>query len=120
MESKQKMAKKTRPRLLRRLQRLTGGLGRREWLLQGTIRLRKIIRARRGQGEKTYGPYYQWTFKESGKTVTVNLSAAQLGAFRRAIKRQRQVEKLLAEMRQLSRQFLEATTQGVVRRKTNG
>ena len=117
MESKRKMAGLTRARTVRRFRRLAGQLGRSEWVLRGTIRPRRIVAARRGRGEKSYGPYYQWTFKEAGKTVTVNLSAAQLGAFQRAITRQRQVERLLAEMRGLSRQFLEATTNGVIKRK---
>ena len=48
---------------------------------------------------KTYGPYYQWTWKQEGKTVTVNLAAGQRRAFQRAIANQRRLEKTLAALR---------------------
>ena len=103
-------------RLRRRLRRLAALVGRNEWVLVGTIRPRTIP-ARRGASGNLLGPYYQWTFKEQGKTVTVNLSAEQVRPFQRAIDRQRRIEATLLEMRRLSRQFLEATTRGVKRRK---
>ena len=91
-------------------------LGKTGWVLVGTIRPRRIP-ARRGGSKKLLGPYCQWTFKERGKTVTVNLSASQVKVFQRAIDEQRKVENLLAEMRLLSREFLEGATRGVKRRK---
>jgi hypothetical protein len=105
------------PRLCRRLQRLADRLGKAEWVLVGTILPRRIP-ARHGASRKRLGPYYQWTFKEAGKTVTVNLSASQVKLFQRAIDRQRQVEQILEQMRHLSRQFLDATTHGVTKRKS--
>jgi hypothetical protein len=66
---------------------------------------------------KSFGPYYQWTFKEAGKTVTVNLTAEQAESFGQAIARHRMLEETIAEMRALSRKILEATTPGVKRRK---
>ncbi len=110
----ERIVKMTRPndrradRLQRRLERLAARLGKTRWVLVGTIRPRRVL-ARRGASRKLLGPYYQWTFKDAGKTVTVNLSATQVPLFQRAIDAQRKVEKLLAEMRALSRQFLEAT-----------
>jgi hypothetical protein len=95
--------------------RLAGALGRPGLLLQGTIGERTIRRAVAGV-EKSYGPYYQWTWKERGKTVTVNLSAAQRNAFERAIKNQRKLEATLERLRELSRRILELTTTGVPRR----
>ena len=103
-------------RLRRDLQRLARRLGKTRRVLVGTIRPRRIP-ARRGASRKLLGPYYQWTFKDRGKTVTVNLSASQLKPFQRAIDQQRHVEELLARMRALSREFLEATTRGVKRRQ---
>jgi hypothetical protein len=87
-------------------------------LLQGTI---NTVRPRRpdpagGGKTKTYGPYYQWTWKQQGKTVTVNLAAGQRRAFRRAIANQRRMEETLAALRDLSRQILDLTTQGVPKR----
>jgi len=103
-------------RLRRRFERLAGRLAGTGWVLVGTIRPRWLP-PRRGGSKKRLGPYYQWTFKEAGKTVTVNLSAAQVKPFQRAIDRQRKQEALLAQMRTISRQYLEATTHGVKRRK---
>ena len=102
--------------LRRRFERLTTRLGQTPWVLVGTIRPRRLP-ARRAGAKPWLGPYYQWTFKERGKTVTVNLSASQAAPFQRAIAANRKVEASLAAMRALSRQFLEATTQGVNRRK---
>ena len=101
-------------RLRRRIERLAARLGRLGCVLVGTIRPRWIP-ARRGKAKGRLGPYYQWTFKDRGKTVTVNLAPSQVQLFQQAIDRQRRADHLLAEMRALSRQFLEATTQGVKR-----
>ena len=101
-------------RLRRRIERLAAQLGRLGCVLVGTIRPRWIP-ARRGKVKRRLGPYYQWTFKDQGKTVTVNLAPAQVKLFQQAIDRQRRADRLLAEMRALSRQFLEAATQGVKR-----
>lgn len=103
-------------RLRRRIERLAAQLGRPGCVLVGTIRPRWIP-ARRGKAKGRLGPYYQWTFKDRGKTVTVNLAPAQVKLFQQAIDRQRRAEDLLAEMRALSRQYLEATTHGVKRHK---
>jgi len=70
-----------------------------------------------GTTAQNYGPYYEWTFKQDGRTVTVNLSASQQRHFRRAIERQRRLAATLDQMRAISREFLEATTKGVSRRK---
>jgi len=105
-------------RLRQRFGRLAARLGKTGWILLGTIHERRIrAPAETGHRSKTYGPYYQWTFKREGRTITVNLSASQRQAFRKAIQRQRTIEKLLDEMRSVSRQFLEATTLGVPKRK---
>jgi hypothetical protein len=68
---------------------------------------------------KKYGPYYQWTFKREGKTVSANLSGSQAPLWRRAIAEHRKLETILAEMRDISRKLLEATTQGPQRREHN-
>ena len=88
-------------------------------ILQGTITERTITKKKSGgKGEtKTIGPYYQWTFKREGKTATVNLSKAQIKRFQKAIDANKKVEGILKELRELSREILEATTKGVERRK---
>ena len=104
----------------RRYARLTSRLARLGFILQGTITERTVLRAdpHAPGKEKTYGPYYQWTFKRRGKTVTVNLTASQAKTYQRAIDNHRKMEKTLEEMRTLSLEILEAKTQGVRRRKS--
>src|SRR5437773_8201193 len=101
-----------------RYARLAAPLARCGLLLQGTI---SEVRPRRStpsgaQAFKIYGPYYQWTWKQAGKTVTVNLAAEQHRAFQRAINNQRKIEKTLAALRDLSRRILELTTHSVPKR----
>lgn len=105
--------------LRRRYARLAARVGRVGLVLQGTITERTIVRPDGAEPHrhKAYGPYYQWTWKQEGKTVTVNLSASQAKVFQRAIDNQRKLTDLLGEMRTLSRQILEATTVGVNKRK---
>jgi hypothetical protein len=88
-------------------------------VLQGTITERTIVRPDPDSPdrEKRYGPYYQWTWKRHGKTVTVNLTATQAKVYQKAITAHRTLEKTLDEMRALSLAMLEQTTQGVKKRK---
>lgn len=59
------------------------------------------------------GPYYQWTWKERGKTRTRNLSPPRARAWGRAIKSQRRLEKIILEMRELSLRILEERFSGL-------
>jgi hypothetical protein len=97
------------------LRKRLGGLG---LIVQGTITPRYIQQTdpQDRRKKKSYGPYYQWTWKKKGKTVTVNLSDQQSKAFRQAIRNQRQLETLLGEMRTLSLEILNLTTSGVQKR----
>jgi uncharacterized iron-regulated protein len=103
----------------RRYARLAARLAKLGPVLQGTITERTVRRddPRRPGEKKAYGPYYQWTFKRNGKTVTVNLSRSQAKVYQRAINNQRKLEETTQEMRELSLQILESTTTGVVKRK---
>jgi len=84
----------------------------------GTITPRTITRRNPEdkRRKKTYGPYYQWTYKLQGKTVTVNLTKDQAVEFRKAIDNQRRLEGILSKMLELSRTILQNTTAGVRRR----
>jgi hypothetical protein len=88
-------------------------------VLQGSILPRTIARRdpRAPGRRRPYGPYYQWTRKLGGRTINVNLSAAQAQDFGRAIARHRRLEATLDRMRQLSLKMLEASTEGVKKRK---
>jgi len=103
----------------RRYASLVQRLAKTGFVLQGTITERRIQRqdpAHPGH-DKPYGPYYQWTMKREGKTVTVNLTAAQARAYGRAIAEYRKLEHTLDQMRALALEILEATTPGVSKRK---
>lgn len=98
--------------LERRYRKLAERLAASGPILQGTITERTITRE-----DRTLGPYYQWTFKRAGKTVTVNLSAGQVELLRNALANNRELEGILTQMRELSLQICEAKTEGVKRRK---
>lgn len=106
-------------RLKKRYERLAARLAKLGPIVQGTITERTITKEdpHNPGNPKTIGPYYQWTFKRSAKTVTVNLSASQRKPFQKAIDNNRKLETLLTQMRELSHQVLDATTQGVQKRK---
>ena len=105
--------------LQRRYMRLVERLGKTSLILQGTILPRTIVRPdpKDPGKKKTLGPYYQWTFKQAGKTTTVNLTPSQAKAYQKAIDNQRRMERIIQEMRQLSLRILEDSTVSVKRRK---
>ena len=99
--------------------RLAARLSKLNFIAQGTITERTIMRPdpEHPTTQRAYGPYYQWTWKKQGKTVTVNLTAPQAKAFQKAIDEHRKLDAILDEMRAISRQFLDSTTPGVKKRK---
>jgi hypothetical protein len=99
--------------------RLAARLSKLKFITQGTITERTVMRPdpEHPTTHRAYGPYYQWTWKKEGKTVTVNLTAPQAKAFQKAIDEHRKLDALLDEMRALSRQFLDSTIPGVKKRK---
>jgi len=84
----------------------------------GTITPRTIVKPdpKDARKKKTYGPYYQWTYKLQGKTVTVNLTKDQAVQFQKAIDNQRRLEDILRQMLELSRTIMQSTTVSVQRR----
>ena len=114
-----KMDRRSQPDLKKRYAQLVDQLGRIGLVLPGTVTERRIVgqASKKQVDRKKYGPYYQWTRKVNGKTITVNLSEAQVDLFRRAIDNNRKFEQILREMRQISLQRLENETQSVKRRR---
>jgi hypothetical protein len=107
-------------KLEQRRQYLATRLARFGLILQGTI-TERTIRGEKDKKQKpgqTYGPYYQWTFKREGKTVTVNLTQEQAQIYQKAIDNNRELELILKELREISEQILDAQTEGVRRRNT--
>ncbi len=111
--------KKALSTLKKRYAKLKAQLSATDLILQGTITERTITKKESGaRGDtKMRGPYYQWTFKREGKTVTINLSKAQTSRFQKAIDANKKAEAILKQMREVTREILEESTQGVARRK---
>lgn len=105
--------------LERKYQRLAARLANLKVMAQGTITERTIERdsAAEAGKKRVYGPYYQWTFKDKGKTVTVNLAPKQAQVYQRAIEEHRKMEAIVEEMLIVSLEILEMKTDGVTRRK---
>jgi uncharacterized iron-regulated protein len=104
--------------LQKRYQRLQEELAQVGLIALGTITPRLIIKSdpEDKTKRKTYGPYYQWTYKQQGKTVTVNLTRSQTREFQKAINNQRKLERIVAKMLALSKTILQSTTEGVAKR----
>jgi hypothetical protein len=98
-----------------RLKKVLAGVG---LIAQGTIIPRRITKPDPSdrRKKKSYGPYYQWTMKIKGRTVTINLSPSQVREFKKAIANNRKIENTLTRMRELSEQILNGSTVGVTRR----
>ncbi|MHB8875242.1 MAG: DUF6788 family protein [Myxococcaceae bacterium] len=54
-----------------------------------------------------HGPYYQWTRKVRGKTVTVRLTGEEAKAFEEWIANGRQLDKIVAQMESVSLRITE-------------
>ncbi|OYV48007.1 MAG: hypothetical protein B7X06_02175 [Verrucomicrobia bacterium 21-51-4] len=111
--------KRTEEALQRQYRKLASKLAATGPIIQGTITERVIEKQpeQKGEAGKSYGPYYQWTFKNAGKTTTVNLTAKQAKLFQKAIENNQELENHLKEMRRLSRQIFESVAVGVKRRE---
>jgi hypothetical protein len=57
-----------------------------------------------------HGPYHYWTRKSAGKTVGMMLTEDELPVYREWIKNQRNVERILREMRKVSTRVLAIRT----------
>ena len=57
-----------------------------------------------------HGPYHYWTRKACGKTVGLKLTADELGLYREWIKNNRELERLVKEMRRISSRVLALIT----------
>ena len=51
---------------------------------------------------RLHGPYYQWTTKVAGKTVTRRLTDREAALYREWIANNRQLRQLITQMRQIS------------------
>jgi hypothetical protein len=102
-------------KLEKRFRRLARSLAQTGLILQGSVN--EVTPEPLRPGANPRGPYYVWTWKLKAKTHTVALSKAQVGTFQKAIANHRKLKKIIGQMRELSWQILETTTEGVKKRK---
>ena len=101
--------------LIRSFNRQVGEVEPDGYILQGSVVRRNL--QRRVQGAlKSYGPYYLWTRKINNKTTTRALTAEQAQIIRDAIRRNRQLEQRLEDLRFLSEKIIDAVTPCVAKR----
>lgn len=87
---------------------------------RGTV-LRRFIRCGRpscrcqANPPKLHGPYYQWTRKVKGKTVTVRLTKEQARLLQQWIANGRQLDRIVAEMERVSHRLTERLLQAAPR-----
>lgn len=86
------------------------------WICTGSAVARTYRRGAAGGRKTRSGPYYSWTRKQKGRTVTTALSRTQYDLLRAAIRRQRKLAAILAAMHALSIRSILAATPGVERR----
>jgi hypothetical protein len=92
-------------------QELKADLAQIEYFSKGTL-LARMVRCGKPQcvcgkdPAKRHGPYYEWTYKARGKTVTVRLAPEAAPLFRAATRQYRKLKTILDRMETLSRQVL--------------
>lgn len=64
---------------------------------------------------KLHGPYYEWTRKVSGKTVSVRLSEQQAGLLGQWIANARHLDQIVAEIERVSLRLTEPLLQGAAK-----
>ena len=96
---------------LQRFEELKVALTQIEYFSKGTV-LARMVKCGRPKclcgvnPKKRHGPYYEWTYKEKGKTVNVRLTAEAAPIFRNAAQQYRALKTTLARLEKLSRQAI--------------
>jgi hypothetical protein len=93
---------------LQRFEELKAALTQIEYFSKGTV-LARMVKCGRSKcpcgvnPKKRHGPYFEWTYKENGKTVNVRLTAEAAPIFQNAAKQYRALKSNLARLEKLSR-----------------
>lgn len=104
----------------KRFQELKADLTQIEYFAKGTV-LARMVRCGKPQcacakePSKRHGPYYEWTYKAGGKTVTVRLSPETAKFFQAAVRQYRKLKTILNRLEKLSRQVLAKLAKDAVR-----
>ncbi|MBM3748400.1 MAG: hypothetical protein FJW34_21675 [Acidobacteria bacterium] len=106
-----------------RFQQLKRELERLEYFCKGTVlkRLMKCGKAQcacRRDPAKRHGPYFEWTYKEKGKTVNVKLTPETAPLYRVASQQYRKLKALLHRLERLSLTGLRAQAKRAQSKRT--
>jgi hypothetical protein len=94
-----------------RFRELKADLLRIDYFSKGTV-LRRMMKCGKpkcpctSDPNKRHGPYFEWTYKEKGKTVNVRLTAESAPLFQEAARQYRQLKSILVRLEKLSRQAI--------------
>ena len=96
---------------LKRFDELKAALAHIAYFSKGTV-LARMVKCGRpkclcgSNPKKRHGPYFEWTYKENGKTVNVRLTPQAAPIFHNAAKQYRALKSNLARLEKLSRQAI--------------
>lgn len=96
---------------LLRFEELKVALSRIGYFSKGTV-LRRMVKCGRStcacgsNPKKRHGPYFEWTYKENGKTVNARLTPEAAPLFQSAAKQYRALKNHLARLEKVSRQAI--------------
>ena len=96
---------------LQRFEELKAVLAQIKYFSKGTV-LSRMVKCGRPKcpcgvdPKKRHGPYFEWTYKEHGKTVNVRLTADAAPIFQNAAKQYRALKSTLARLEKHSRQAI--------------
>ncbi len=82
-----------------------------ECFCKGTV-LRRMVKcgkaycACRDDPTKRHGPYFEWTYKDKGRTVNVKLTPETMPVYRAASQEYRKLKQLLSRLERLSQVLL--------------
>ena len=120
MPTKRTLQSATMDAYAKRFQELKADLAQIEYFSKGTV-LARMVRCGKPQcacgkePSKRHGPYYEWTYKAGGKTVTVRLSPKTAPFFQAAARQYRKLKTILNRLEKLSRQALAKLAKDAVR-----
>lgn len=106
------MTSKRLTRYEQRYRELAGQLGRIGLISPGSLTRRYTLCGKPGcrcqaDPPEPHGPYWQWTRKVAGKTVTRRLTGAEARLYAEWIANERKLRKSIAQMEQISRRAIE-------------
>ena len=112
----------SQPNVSSRYDRLRRSLGKIGFVCKGSMLRRHMPCGRSGcrcadGPDNWHGPYYQWTWKVKGKTVTVRLTPEQAQLMSSYVRNDRELRRVVAQMREISLKVVQAQIKAISRRR---